>query len=205
MENRDNLLAKVWSGTLGDQWVERCRATPELMAAHLTVFRDILRRVETVESVCELGASYGLNMMIFHTLLPRAELTGVEINHKAAEMLAQLPYVKAIEASIYQVDCAQPYDLVLSKGVAMYQDEAVLEDFYDILYRFSKRYIVLCEYYNPTPMEIPYREAKLYKRDFAGELMDRHPDVKLLDYGFQYHRDLLFPVDDFTWFVLEKR
>lgn len=76
---------------------------------------------------------------------------------------------------------------------------------YDIMYRLSRRYIVLCEYYNPTPMEIPHREAKLYKRDFAGELMNRHPDVKLLDYGFQYHRDHLFLVDDYFWFVLEKR
>lgn len=52
-----------------------------------------MRRVKTVDSVCELGANYGLNMMLLHTLLPNAELTGVEINHKAAGMLAKLPYV----------------------------------------------------------------------------------------------------------------
>ena len=59
--------------------------------------------------------------------------------------------------------------------------------------------------YNPTPVKVPHREAWLYKRDFAGDMMDRYPDLKLLDYGFQYHRDYLFPVDDFNWFVLEKR
>lgn len=202
---KENKFGAIWGGPFGEAWMERCAATPELFAAHLTMFRDILRRVETVESVCELGANYGLDMMILHTLVPRAELTGVEINHKAAEALARLPYVKAVESSIYQVQLAQQYDMVLSKGVAMYQDEDVLEDYYHILYSLSKRYIVLCEYYNPTPMEIPYRGIKLYKRDFAGELMDRYPDLKLLDYGFQYHRDYLFPVDDYTWFVLEKR
>lgn len=202
---KDNYLAKVWRGVFGDEWVDRCRATPDSIAAQLTVFRDILRRVERVDSVCELGASYGMNMMVLHTLLPHAELTGVEINHKAAKMLAELPYVTAVESSIYQAEFTQRYDLVLSKGMAMYQDEAVLGNFYDILHSLSKRYIVLCEYYNPTPMEIPHREAKLYKRDFAGELMDRYSDLKLLDYGFQYHRDYLFPVDDYNWFVLEKR
>lgn len=192
-------------GVFGDQWVDRCCATPDSVAAQLAVFRDILRRVEKVDSIVELGASYGMNMMVLHTLLPHAELTGVELNHKAVGMLAQLPYVNAIESSLYQVEFTRQYDLVLSKGVAIYQDEAVIWNYYDILYRLSRRYIVLCEYYNPTPVEVPHREAKLYKRDFAGELMDRHPDVKLLDYGFQYHRDNLFPVDDYTWFVLEKR
>lgn len=185
--------------------MKRCAATPESFAAHLTMWRDMLRRTDGIESVCELGASYGMNMMILHTLLPNAGLTGVEINHDAADKLAELPYVRAVESSIYQFPVTEQYDLVFTKGVAMFQDEAVLDDFYEIVYSFSKRYIMFCEYYNPTPTEIPYRGYKLFKRDYAGELMDRYPDVKLVDYGFQYHRDSLFPVDDFTWFVLEKR
>lgn len=205
MKEDKSELEKIWIGKFCDAWADRCRATPELFAAHLTVFRDMLRRVESVESVCELGASYGLNMMILHTLLPHAELTGVEINHKAAEMLAQLPYVTAIESSVHQTQLTGQYDMVLSKGVAIYQDGEKLEEYYQILYSLSKRYIVLCEYYNPTPVKVQHREAWLYKRDFPGEMMDRYPDLKLLDYGFQYHRDYLFPVDDFNWFVLEKR
>jgi len=42
----------------------------------------------------------------------------------------------------------------------------------------------------------------LFKRDFAGELMDNFP-VELVDYGFQYHRDV-FPADDVTWFLMRK-
>jgi hypothetical protein len=44
-----------------------------------------------------------------------------------------------------------------------------------------------------------------FKRDFAGEIMDRFPDLRLVDYGFVYHRDPQFPQDDFTWFLMEKR
>lgn len=77
---------------------------------------------------------------------------------------------------------------------------------YDKLYSLSSKYVVFAEYYNPTPTEVTYRgnKGKLFKRDFAGEIMDRHPDLKLVDYGFGYHRDNNFPLDDITWFLLEK-
>ena len=45
---------------------------------------------------------------------------------------------------------------------------------------------------------------KLFKRDFAGEMLDRFNDLKLADYGFVYRRDMLFPQDDINWFLLEK-
>ena len=65
----------------------------------------------------------------------------------------------------------------------------------------------MIEYYNPTPMEIPYRgfSEKMYKRDFAGELMDTYPDLQLIDYGFVYRRDPVFIQGDLTWFLMEKR
>ncbi len=82
-----------------------------------------------------------------------------------------------------------------------------LENVYDKLYQSSNRYICMAEYYNPTPVMVPYRgnENKLFKRDFAGEFMERFQDVKLLDYGFKYHGDSQFPQDDATWFLMEKR
>jgi len=77
---------------------------------------------------------------------------------------------------------------------------------YDLLHLASQRYICMVEYYNPSPVTIPYRgEAnKLFKRDFAGEMLDRFSDLRLVDYGFSYHRDNNFPQDDLTWFLLEK-
>jgi hypothetical protein len=53
---------------------------------------------------------------------------------------------------------------------------------------------------------IPYRghTDRLFKRDFAGEIMERHPSLKLIDYGFAYRNDPNFPQDDITWFLMEK-
>ena len=59
----------------------------------------------------------------------------------------------------------------------------------------------------PAPVAIPYRghSDRLFKRDFAGEILDRHPQLQLVDYGFAYRRDPNFPQDDITWFLMEKR
>lgn len=64
----------------------------------------------------------------------------------------------------------------------------------------------MVEYYNPAPTTITYRgnTDRLFKRDFAGELISGH-GLKLLDYGFVYHEDANFPQDDVTWFLMEKR
>ena len=40
--------------------------------------------------------------------------------------------------------------------------------------------------------------------NFAGELWDGHPNLKLVDYGFAWQRDPVFPQDDSTWFLFEK-
>ena len=57
-----------------------------------------------------------------------------------------------------------------------------------------------------SPVAIAYRgdDDRLYKRDFAGEMLDKYNDLRLIDYGFSYRRDAAFPQDDITWFLLEK-
>jgi hypothetical protein len=80
-----------------------------------------------------------------------------------------------------------------------------LPSIYDTMARLSQRYVLVAEYYNPTPVVVPYRgqDSALFKRDFAGEIIDRCR-LHLADYGFHYRRDNLWPGDDLTWFLLEK-
>jgi len=77
---------------------------------------------------------------------------------------------------------------------------------YQKLYEATGKWLLVCEYYNPSPTVIPYRghTDRLFKRDFAGEILERYPDLKLVDYGFAYRRDPAFPQDDITWFLMEK-
>lgn len=92
------------------------------------------------------------------------------------------------------------------KGVLIHLNPESLIDTYNKIVQSTSRYILIAEYYNPTPMSIPYRgnQNRLFKRDFAGEILDRYKDIHLLDYGFIYHRDINFPQDDITWFLLGK-
>ena len=98
-------------------------------------------------------------------------------------------------------------DLVFIRGVLIHISPDALDEVYEKLYKLSKRYILISEYYNPNPVAIEYRghTNKLFKRDFCGEVLDKYPDLKLIDYGFVYHRDPVFPQDDITWFLLEKQ
>ena len=34
--------------------------------------------------------------------------------------------------------------------------------------------------------------------------MKKFPSLRLVDYGFFYHNDNNYPVDDINWFLLEK-
>ena len=39
---------------------------------------------------------------------------------------------------------------------------------------------------------------------FAGEMLDKYTDLRLVDYGFFYHKDESSKLDDITWFLMEK-
>jgi len=95
-------------------------------------------------------------------------------------------------------------DLVFTKYVLIHINPDMLNKIYENIYNLSKKYILICEYYNPVPTVVNYRgnEEKLFKRDFAGEIIEKY-NLKLIDYGFIYKRDLNFPQDDMTWFLLE--
>ena len=98
------------------------------------------------------------------------------------------------------------WDLVLIKGVLIHINPDQLNQVYDKLVSSTSRYLMVAEYYNPVPQSIPYRghNERLFKRDFAGEIMDQYPEMKLIDYVFIYRRDPSFPQDDITWFLMEK-
>ena len=108
--------------------------------------------------------------------------------------------------SIFDYTSKKKYDLSFIKGVLIHINPKMLNKVYDQLYISSKKYILIAEYYNPTPVTISYRghNDRLFKRDFAGEFLDRFANTSLVDYGFAYHRDKAFPQDDITWFLIEK-
>ncbi|HJV76560.1 MAG TPA: pseudaminic acid biosynthesis-associated methylase [Noviherbaspirillum sp.] len=196
---------EFWAGEFGDHYIERNHGK-SLIAANVAFFRQVLARTHSVRSVIEFGANIGMNMEAIRILLPEVELAAIEINAKAAEVLQKRGNIEVHQQSILDFTPRRNFDLALIKGVLIHMNPDVLPKVYDLLHQSSARYICVAEYYNPSPTEVLYRgnEGKLFKRDFAGEMLDRFPGLRLIDYGFLYHRDSNFPHDDITWFLLEK-
>lgn len=195
-----------WQGEFGDLYIQR-NIEDKIIASDTALFAKALSRVGQLSSVIELGANIGLNLRAIRNLFPSVELRGIEINSQAAIALKDLIGAANVhEGSILDFKVDKEADLALVKGVLIHINPEVLDVVYQKLYQATSKYILLCEYYNPTPVAVDYRghQDRLFKRDFAGEMLDKYPSLKLLDYGFVYRHDPTFPLDDITWFLLSK-
>lgn len=201
----DTEQENFWAGRFGDEYITRNLDKNEL-AARLYMFANILNSRGQINGILEFGPNIGLNLKALRLLLPKAELCAVEINEKAARACAAIEGVKVFNESLLDFRTEERYDLTFTSGVLIHINPGKLSMAYETLYRHSRRYILMMEYYNPTPVEVIYRghEGKLFKRDFPGEFMKKYPDVHLVDYGCTYHGDNNFYLDDFNWFLMEK-
>lgn len=196
-----------WAGQFGTDYSQRNTGAP-LLASNLNFFANALQRARNISSCIEFGANIGMNLAALKLLLPGREFCGIEINTDATrELQSVIPPENVFQASILEFEPPKMFDLVLIKGVLIHINPEFLPDVYERLYRAAGRYILLCEYYNPSPVEVTYRghQGRLFKRDFAGEMLERYGDLALIDYGFAYRRDPNFPQDDITWFLMEKK
>jgi spore coat polysaccharide biosynthesis protein SpsF len=195
-----------WAGSFGDAYIDRNKSE-QLLASNLQFFSKALKQAGKWSSCIEFGANIGMNLKALKLLFPGIQLKGIEINAAAAQALAEVIGPEHVyNGSIFDVEIENACDLAFIKGVLIHINPEELPTVYDKLYAASNKYILVAEYYNPSPVKIPYRghNDRLFKRDFAGELMDRYPDLTLLDYGFAYRRDPAFPQDEITWFLMQK-
>ena len=191
-----------------DSYMERKSFEKIDIIPYENFFSKILKNnCKNLKSVIEFGANIGLNLVALNNLFPEIEYSGIELNKKACEQLDNLSFIKNIyNQSIIDLNINKKSDLVLIKTVLIHINPDYLDIVYKNLYDMSNKYILIAEYYNPTPIEVHYRghSNKLFKRDFAGEMLNSYDDLKLVDYGFAYHKDKYFAQDDVTWFLLEK-
>ena len=201
-----NEQEKFWAGDFGDAYIDRNQGD-KLLASNLNMWVNMLKNAKKLDSCIEFGANIGMNLKALKLLHPQQDQFGIEINSDAAiELEKVIPASNVFKSSIFDFEPFRKFDLSFIKGVLIHINPDELQNVYEKLVASCGRYLLVAEYYNPSPVAIPYRghNDRLFKRDFAGEIMELHPEMKLIDYGFNYRNDPVFPQDDITWFLMER-
>ena len=197
---------KFWAGNFGNKYLKRNNKSFNL-ESNQNLFNLALKKTKKINSCIELEAGAAKNLLCLKKKYKNILLHAVEINNQSAKQIAKIISEKNVfNESIVEFKTSNTYDLVLIKGVLMHISPKKLLKAYKLLFKLSKKYILICDYYNPTPVRVVYRNFKnrLFKRDFAGEMLKKFKKLKLIDYGFVYKNDPQYPLDDISWFLLKK-
>ena len=196
---------QFWATDFGNDYPSRNEGE-KMISSNLALFSKIFKNCPEVQSVAELGCNIGLNLIALNRINKQLKLRGYEINEKAAKTASEEDIAEIVNTTVVEaLDASTTFDLTFTKGVLIHINPEMLHAVYQNLYDLSNRYILVCEYYNPSPVGIDYRGNKdrLFKRDFAGELINMY-GLKLVDYGFNYQHDPYLTQCDSTWFLLSK-
>jgi spore coat polysaccharide biosynthesis protein SpsF len=89
MTNFKTEQENFWAESFGNEYVDR-NANINLVSANLALFSQIFRQTQRIDSVIEFGSNIGLNLLAISQLLPKAQLSAVEINQKAVDQMAKM-------------------------------------------------------------------------------------------------------------------
>ncbi len=195
-----------WAGEFGNNYTERNSGNNFITLAK-NQLENSLRKAEDINSAIELGSNTGNNMEALSSMFPQMELHAIEINKTAYNILENKKICTTYNSSLLDFNTNRKFDLAFTSGVLIHIAPDSLPKAYKKLYELSNKYILMIEYYNHVPEEINYRGnlGKLYRRDFASEIIEQHPSLNLIDYGFLYHNDNdIQRREDMYWFLLEK-
>ncbi len=192
-----------WAGDFGDVYTERNAVDTE---ARKPFFRKVLSMTGPINSVCELGANKGHNLGTLKCINPALQITGVELNPQALAVLQTLEGITAVHSAIQDFKSTQSYDLVYTCGVLIHLNPDDLPATYQKMVQLSSKYILINEYFNPSPVALEYRghAEKLFKRDFGREFLEANEgQVRVVEYGFLWQT--AEPAwDNTTWWLFEK-
>ena len=193
---------ELWAGEFGDEYHDRNK-----QADHRMLWAETIgNRMAGIRSVFEPGAGQGDNLVAIRdrsdSLGYGCRVTGQDVNARACRIMEERGIV-AIHGAFPHTPIDNRYDLVLTRGFLIHLPNYDLKPALDKIYALSNRYICMAEYYSPRRRMVKYHgeTSALWTGDYAGMLMNLYPDVKLLKYGFKYHKDAGY---DLTYFLMEK-
>lgn len=199
---------EFWAKTYADEYIKKNSEFDHKLGSE--GWMKMLQKTQgMVSNYLECGCNIGRNINQIMHVLPDAKPSIIEISEPAFSFVnANYELKHAYNGSILSSDLEKEnFDLVFTIGVLIHINPDQLIDHMNKMFVYSKKYILIGEYFNRTPMSIEYQgeSEKLFKRDF-GRLFLENFGVKLLDYGFLwgYIYDAA-GFDDITWWLFEKR
>ncbi len=196
---------KFWSGSSGNQYILRTNNS-EHLKSNISFFKRVIKKKYKIKNILEFGCNIGLNLEAINYIDKKINLTGVDINKQAIDVLKSKNIANAYKDTLYNFKTRKKFDLTFTKGVLIHIPPKHLSEIYQKLFNYSNKYILIAEYFSPKPTKIKYRGFSdlLYKRDFAKDLIKKY-NMDLVDYGFVYSLDKKNPLDDINWFLLKKK
>lgn len=170
-------------------------------------WRFMLKKAKNVASILECGSNIGRNIGFLEKVMPEAEKTVIEISKPAFEFVTKKYKLKnSFNGAIRDSSFKDKFDLVFTIGVLIHIHPKDLLTNMQTLCQYSKKYILIGEYFNRTPEMIKYhgKNNRLFKRDFGKLFLQNFP-VALVDYGFLWgHFYDKAGFDDITWWLFKR-
>lgn len=203
-------LTEMWEGEFGDKYTERNSLTDENINQRYNFWAPIVFNVSAISvptSWLEFGAGSGGNLVAIDKFYiaanSRVELNAVEINQKARNNLLAHGFknFKLYESMSEIKDGA--VDVAFTFGVLIHLSEPELTKIINDIYRVSKKWLIICEYFAPKEEMIEYKGQKdlMWRRDYGSLFLDKFK-MRVLACGFAWKR--ITGLDNVTFWVFEK-
>lgn len=143
---------KQWCGEVGRAYQERNPFEPRSAVPYFE--RVAVNR--NIKSILEVGCNLGSKLGAWLTVLPNAEISGVEPNAEAVAKASKVPGVKSVvQGDAYKLPFGdESFDLVFTSGVLMHVPTERINDAVKEIFRVAKRYIVAIEQRSEVEQEI---------------------------------------------------
>lgn len=201
-----NEQQKFWKKTYSENYMKKNEKFDEQLGVQ--GWKKMLKNATDINNVLECGCNIGRNINFLNKVLPNSKKSIIEISEDAFKTVNERYEIdKSFNGSIVDSNFkSESFDLVFSSGVLIHIHPSDLLENMTKMFNYSKKYILIAEYFNRTPVMIEYQgeNDKLFKRDF-GKMFIQNFKVKLVDYGFLWgHIYDEGGFDDFTWWLFEK-
>jgi len=201
-----NEQQNFWANAYAQEYIRKNSLFDQALG--IQAWRQMLAKTAGIESILECGCNIGRNIGFLDTVLPSARKSIIEISTPAFEFVThQYKLDKAFNGSIEASDFGDKFDLVFTSGVLIHIHPDHLLANMRKMFDYSRKYILMGEYFNRTPTMIEYQGQKdrLFKRDFGKLFIENFP-VDLVDYGFLWgHIYDAAGFDDITWWLFKKQ